>query len=163
MREWVVGFLIDIKFNDVVLINKTKPPWMAGMLNGVGGKVEPDEAPVDAMWREFEEETDLLVHGWEPFVRMTAVSTEDRSGHITSEQGVIHFYRAFVNDLHTLGIRSMTEEPVGFYYIPDVVNGAERTVPNLRWLLPLALHTHDTYEVIDVVERSTTLRVEVPQ
>ena len=51
MKEYVVGFM----FSEEIL--KNKPDWQAGRLNGVGGKVEPNEYPDQAMVREFEEET----------------------------------------------------------------------------------------------------------
>lgn len=57
--RYVLGFAFD-KSNNVILVQKTKPKWQAGLLNGVGGKIEPeDNTPIAAMVREFQEETNL--------------------------------------------------------------------------------------------------------
>ena len=57
MKAYVVGFAFDITNENVALILKTKPEWQAGLYNGIGGKIEEGERPIDAMSREFEEET----------------------------------------------------------------------------------------------------------
>lgn len=57
--EYVLGFAFDNKDN-VVLIQKTKPDYQAGFLNGAGGKVEEfDSSHKAAMCREFEEEVGI--------------------------------------------------------------------------------------------------------
>lgn len=157
MREWVVGFLIDEHRDSVVLIRKNRPPWQRGKLNGVGGKIEPGETPEQAMEREFLEETGMRFVGWEEFVTLTAVSTEDRTGAITSEQGVVHFFRYITP--FDFPLRSATDEQVLSVPIDAVAAGDVDTIPNLQWLVPLAAHHHDTYEPIQVIELSTTLRV----
>lgn len=35
---------------------KNKPDWQKGCLNGIGGKIEEGEKPIDAVFRELEEE-----------------------------------------------------------------------------------------------------------
>ena len=64
MKLYVVGFL-HYK-DEVVLLRKSRPPMLAGKLNGIGGKIEPGEHAVDAMVREFAEETGLQTseRGW---------------------------------------------------------------------------------------------------
>jgi hypothetical protein len=52
-RRYVVGFLFDGLCQNVTLIKKTHPEWQKGKLNGVGGKIEPNETSTDAMRREF--------------------------------------------------------------------------------------------------------------
>lgn len=55
MMKYVLGFAVASGV--VVLIEKLKPDWQAGLLNGIGGKVEPGEDKAEAMAREFKEET----------------------------------------------------------------------------------------------------------
>ena len=57
--NYVVGFLFKEDKSSVVLIRKDRPAWQAGKLNGVGGKIEPNESAIDAMVREFREETSV--------------------------------------------------------------------------------------------------------
>ncbi len=144
MREWVVGFLFDLDADKVVLIRKNRPEWQAGKLNGVGGKVEHDELPADAMGREFREETGVVHDDWHHFADLKW------------EEGIVHFYRAFVTPEKRDRCCSMTDEDIVFVYTDEI--SSEDVTPNLRWLIPLAAHRHDTYDVIDVVETGTTLR-----
>lgn len=57
MRSYVLGFVFDLEYRDVLLIQKARPAWQAGRLNGLGGKVEEGEAFYQAMERELAEET----------------------------------------------------------------------------------------------------------
>lgn len=59
--EYVLGFVFsDISESEtgteVILILKNKPDYQKGKLNGIGGKIEPNEGPLEAMRREYEEE-----------------------------------------------------------------------------------------------------------
>jgi len=71
-KQIVVGFMFNRHGDAVVLIEKKKPDWQKGLLNGVGGKIEVMESPIDAMVREFKEETgaDTLPGMWQPFAKM---------------------------------------------------------------------------------------------
>lgn len=64
-----LGFAFSPDHSRVLLIKKTRPEWQAGLLNGVGGKVEQDESTHDAMVREFKEETniDTVPENWAEF------------------------------------------------------------------------------------------------
>lgn len=60
MKRYVVGFAMSVDMTRVVLIKKKRPMWQAGKLNGVGGKLEPDESLKGSMMREFYEETGVV-------------------------------------------------------------------------------------------------------
>jgi 8-oxo-dGTP diphosphatase len=150
-REWVVGFLLDQDGDQVVLIRKNRPEWQAGRLNGVGGKVEPTDADGRAaMVREFAEETGVQVLSWQHFASLTW------------EEGVVHFYRSFALGGHLHACRTVTDEAVEIHRVRDLLDPDgpvwAGVTPNLRWLVPLAAHRHDDYDVIDVVETGTTMR-----
>lgn len=57
MRRYVLGFVFDSGYHNVLLICKDRPSWQAGRLNGLGGKIEEGESPARAMERELREET----------------------------------------------------------------------------------------------------------
>ncbi|KAK9454005.1 NUDIX hydrolase domain-like protein [Dipodascopsis uninucleata] len=44
--------------NSVLLLNRQKAPWM-GRWNGVGGKIDENETPLECIKREVQEETEL--------------------------------------------------------------------------------------------------------
>ncbi len=54
--KYVLGFIFGKTHNFVLLQRKAKPDWQKGRYNGVGGKIEEDESPEEAMMREGEEE-----------------------------------------------------------------------------------------------------------
>lgn len=60
-KEYVVAFLFTPDFKDVWLIEKEKPAWQKGHMNGIGGKIEKHETPIDAAIREIKEESDLTI------------------------------------------------------------------------------------------------------
>ena len=61
MRKYCLGFAFNPMMDRVALIRKTRPEWQSGLLNGIGGKVEDGEGSVQAMRREFHEETAVLI------------------------------------------------------------------------------------------------------
>ncbi len=130
--SYVAGFLFrDNGHNpgqDVALIQKLRPAWQKGKLNGIGGKIEEGEQPMDAMRREFREEAGVLIPDWRPFSHLTL-----------GDGGRVFFFKADATfSLGDYVIRSMTAEQVGWYSVKAILNGVYPVVPNLRWLLPLA-------------------------
>lgn len=119
--EYVVGFLVDD--NRVVLIEKQRPLWQKGMLNGVGGHIESGESPSAAMRREFREEAgmDILQKGWTRCVVMTGQSWR------------VHF---FIGRGAVRAARTQTDEVIRVEKINEL---PRNVIPNLRWLIPLCL------------------------
>jgi 8-oxo-dGTP diphosphatase len=58
MIEYVVGFLFNESLDQIALIRKEKPDWQRGKINGIGGKIEENESPEQAMRREFKKKLD---------------------------------------------------------------------------------------------------------
>lgn len=67
MKRYVVGFMFDDEMRNVCMIRKNRPDWQAGLLNGVGGRIELFESSIEAMKREFREETGVctIAESWE--------------------------------------------------------------------------------------------------
>lgn len=64
MINYVLGFAFTPEvgmYRRVALIEKKKPKWQEGRINGIGGKIEPGETAVQAMSREFYEETSVFL------------------------------------------------------------------------------------------------------
>lgn len=125
-QEYVAGFLFSEDRRSVVLIRKEKPDWQRGLLNGVGGKIEPGETATLAMFREFFEETGAVVANWNKYTTLVG------------SWGVVHVFRSF-NDSAFNDARTCTDEQIGHYYLENLHRGPLKTIPNLAWLIPMAL------------------------
>lgn len=135
-QNYVLGFMFDSNLSRVVLIKKKRPAWQAGLFNGAGGMVEPGERDVDAMVREFKEETGVLTHHsqWVPFCVLTDAAY------------TVSVYRS-ASDVHVANVGTCTDEHVECFCLTDVWSGAMPQVPNLRWLVAMALDHDPTISV----------------
>jgi len=129
--EMVVGFLFSEDKKNVLLINKIKPEWQRGKFNGIGGKVEKDEKPDQAMTREFFEESGLLVELW----NLKVIAQVGLSK-------TLYFYYGFGNVKKAI---SCTEEQVS---VCEVDKLPLNLIPNLKWIIPLCLDI----ETISIIE-----------
>lgn len=125
MTEYVAGFLFHYdNYRDLVaLVEKKRPDWQKGKLNGVGGHVETGEVPLQAVRREFAEETGKLVLDWREFCILEN----------PTQNGVVHFFRARSKE-YELG--STTDEKVEWFPIERLPGNC---MPNLYWLIPMAV------------------------
>lgn len=138
MKNYVCGFLFAPCRDYVALIRKNKPDWQRGKLNGIGGSVEDGETPDQAMVREFMEEAGPIIKTWECFCIVEYPALDCR----------VFFYKAFLTDeAEAKTVTSKTPEPVGWYFNPHWGQSWLNLIPNLRWLIPMAL-TDDKCNVI---------------
>lgn len=121
--------MFDESMSNVALIRKNKPEFQAGLLNGIGGKIEGEETAVKAMVREFSEEAGLLTSAWTNFCSMAG--TNNDGGRFT-----IEFYYT-IGEPHRL--TSMESEQIEVVSSADIAAGKEKTIGNLTWLVALAL------------------------
>lgn len=122
---YVAGFLFNQDMSRVVLIEKCRPEFMKGTWNGVGGKIEDGETSIQALNREFEEETGLNTSD----VNWFMICTLFGGGWETD-----FFYgcSSRINEVQT-----MTDEIVVTCRVDDV--WSLPSLPNLKWLMGLAL------------------------
>lgn len=55
-RRYVITFMFTEDLSGVWMIEKNKPEWQKGCVNGIGGKIETGEMPTNAAIRELKEE-----------------------------------------------------------------------------------------------------------
>jgi 8-oxo-dGTP diphosphatase len=133
-QEYVAGFVFSdwdksvFSGRSVVLIRKNKPEWQKDKLNGVGGKIELDETPPQAMAREFREETGVKTNpmDWILFCSVKFLSNSD----------TVHFFKLFSTDICQSIKTQDPKEPVYHLVIEETHS---QSLPNLKWLIPLAL------------------------
>jgi 8-oxo-dGTP diphosphatase len=135
----VLGFAILNR--QVLLVRKRRPQWQAGLLNGLGGHVEPGESDVEAMVREFREEcgVESQPHNWYRVCTMVGTGWE-----------VVVFASASID----IGAaQTTTDEEVCVRRTDDLGLGLCSHVP---WLLGMA---HDS----DLVDRNVTVTYDTPR
>lgn len=133
MIEYVTGFLFNYDCTEALLIKKTKPQWQAGLLNGVGGKIEPGENASQAMVREFQEEAGVLIG--EMYWTQFAIITDPH------EYNCYFFYTVDVSGVWFEEAKTQTEEELVRYPMQQFNCFATDKILNLGWLIPLALHS----------------------
>lgn len=131
--KYVAGLLFSKNKKAVLLILKKRPSWQKGKLNAIGGHVEEGETCHEAMVREFKEETGLLVPDWRNFCTLTN----------ETHKGVVEFYCAFGNIYDT---KSLTDENI---YVATLSLLPTMIIPNLAWLIPMALADREKTTVIE--------------
>ena len=158
IKKYVLGFLFDADGQHVALIIKARPAWQRGKLNGIGGKILPGETPLRAMTREFAEET-----GCDEPVPWQWFCDLGDAGASGGPTWMVSCFRARLG----VGVHGgkyvaqvVTDEPTGWARVSNVVTGAtlrkpvflsgrdegttmagRLALPNLGWLVPLALDT----------------------
>ena len=133
MKTYVAGFCFDDEGHNVVLIFKKKPKWQKDKMNGIGGSIEPEELTFEAMVREFKEETTVETKNedWDQFIVLYG------------DEWVVHFFRCFNTNVYTQVQHNYDFEEGTILKLPysialnEAYKGA--TIPNLRYLLPLAV------------------------
>ena len=107
MVNYVCGLMFSPELDRVALIRKNRPEFQRGRLNGIGGKIEENETPIDAMVREFWEETGCKTDhsDWVLFHKIEEYN-EDEYDYGYS----VCFYCCSSNKIDEL--QTMTDEPI---------------------------------------------------
>lgn len=135
--EYVCGFMFDLTMKKVILIQKNKPEWQKGLLNGVGGKIEIiDDSINHAMSREFLEETGLKTNAkdWNHFCNITDNENTYR----------VHFFHTTNENYNDYA--TMEEELVICINVDELHR--HKTIPNLQWLIPMCLDNYNLFSNI---------------
>ena len=129
--KYCLGFMFNEKQTDVLLIEKKRPIWQMGKLNGLGGKVESGESSLEAMIREFKEECCIENTEWTYKLTMYG---EDWS---------VDVFTANTDDV--FDYKSLEDEEV--LLIP--INELDKfdCIPNVHWLIPLCLDSKIDYSI----------------
>ncbi len=144
-KNYVGGFLFRNNDKEVALVLKNKPAWQKNKLNCIGGKIQSYydedisvfsvEIALDAMIREFKEETGAEVTDWREFCGL------DYRG------GFIHFFMAR-GDNYIL--TTTEEEEINWYNIFELsLRGYNNALSNLSWLIPLALDKDQVFATVE--------------
>ncbi len=126
MKAYTLGFIFNHDLTKVLLMHKQRPGWQVGKLNGIGGRIEPNEKNIDCIVREVIEETGVSTkkENWTYF------------GEIKSDDWRVDLYTlkysGNVNDFSTT-----TDEKIEWFKINNL---PYNIIANLSWILPLAIY-----------------------
>lgn len=136
--RYVVGYIFDEKKENVLLVKKLRPEFLAGKMNGIGGKMELyDENEAAAMSRETLEEANLNIPR-EDFYFITANDLPDFSLHhffaIASDK-VMEDYKNNIDEQHAwYNIEKVLNGEYDHIYADGVLEIINYVYPNLRFL-----------------------------
>jgi len=125
--KYVLGFMFNKNETDVLLIEKQKPAWQRGKLNGIGGKVEFGEMNIDAIIREFKEECGIEQRGWKYIVSMYGDDWLVDVFTCTTDQ-VFDFKQTEAEKVCLIPLNELDKYD---------------TISNLYWLIPMCLDKND--------------------
>lgn len=146
MKKYVAGLMFSENRECVALITKNKPDWQKGLLNGIGGKIEEDDydnkrgrtrgsdSSLNAMRREFQEETSVFHQDWELFLTMHG-GNEESDNQQYKEEWSVDFYRTFSDKV--FDVKSITDENVDIYFVGGISD--LNMIDNLQWIILLSL------------------------
>lgn len=139
ITQYVLGFLFkatgDLDMPAVALIRKNKPAFQKDMWNGIGGKIELGETSYEAMRREFFEETGQAFHDWQFFCL-----------YHPDEETIIHCFRGVTLDSR---LEQTTDEFPFWVNVSAALVSKHPFLPNVRWLIPMALHDYNIRKEIN--------------
>lgn len=134
MTMYVMGLCFCKAKPEVLLMRKSpecKVERLRGKLNGIGGAAGDDENLLQAMVREFGEETGMHIPArlWDEFCEVIFAGG-DR----------MRVYRAHIDpDKFPTPVAQKVDEPVMWYKIDDIFEQEHNDATHLLWLLPMAL------------------------
>ena len=132
MRRFVLVFAFTEDRKQLILINKTHPPYQAGLMNGVGGGIDPEDAKdglPDQYWaalREFEEEAG---------VELAPCDIEEFGTMYADGDWICYLFRVF--DDKVLEATTKTEEKIAVIDINTI--DYSKCVDKLDFIIPMAL------------------------
>lgn len=133
--RYSVGYLLSHTLKTVLVIDKPN----TGFLNGLGGKIQDGETPLEAMQREFLEETlGADCHpDWKMFCTLTGIDDRGRPFECNFFYAVIPY-----EGMSATFAGRVIHNNEGDVYIEDVTeitSNRRLTIPNMPWLLLMAI------------------------
>ncbi len=137
IANFTMGIIFSNDCNNVYLLRKDHPEFQAGLLNGVGGKLEPGETYADCMAREAKEEG----------------SYTGSFNHLGSMRGNTEGWREYqcevfysVMDKKTKEPKTTEKEPIEMHPVADLPALTAQMVPHLPMLIMASLAHHTAKE-----------------
>jgi 8-oxo-dGTP diphosphatase len=125
MVRYVCGFYFSYDMEYVTLILKNRPEWEKNLLNGIGGKIEPNEKIREAMAREMKEETGIETKHFE-WINLIE--------HMERDNDYICYFLCAIGDEIP---KTLESEVVNRYLVSEINNLP--VIENLKHIIPAAI------------------------
>lgn len=134
--EYCVGFIFNPTMTEVLLLKMEK--FYTDRLNGVGGKINPGEHPMVAMYRETFEETSIEMEDVR-FIDLVKLDFPNDTK-LWVFSGTVHqrWWKQFAKEYPKRGCEGMLD----WYYVDDMVNVNNNNLAgegNVPWFIHYAL------------------------
>lgn len=125
-KNYVVIMLFNKECNKILLVKRNKKPYK-NCWNGIGGKIEEDETPLDAAKRECMEETNILLSN--PRLLVTYVYPEINIMNSNTKLNVIY---DFVEEINVVDNEEGHYEWKDIDFVMDIYNKEIAGLSNLN-------------------------------
>jgi 8-oxo-dGTP diphosphatase len=139
MRHYTIGFVFNREMDRVLLVRKRRPEWQAGRWNGIGGKIEENETPLEAMIRETREEIGYH-YVWRHCLTFTCPG------------GTVFVFRSTTLS-NVIQYTQVEDEELLVFHVNELPS---RIMSNLKWMIPVCLSNIQ----FPIMVNQTTLGVE---
>lgn len=136
--NYTLGFVFFEGINQVLLIEKQKPAFQKGYLNGLGGKQEPDEGPLGCIIREIEEECGLKTYNsdWTYFCTMRC---KDNSTDKESYSWDVHCFATILPVERAKDITQKEDEVLTMLSLDRINVAYPALLGNITWLVGMGM------------------------
>ncbi len=138
-KDYVLGFIVSRHAQAVLLIEKIKPAFQNGFLNGIGGKIELEDSGdmFKAMARECEEETGLKTtpDNWK---HVCTMNCKENSTDNVSSSWTVHVLTIPMKE-EIFKYQSKTEEIVHLRSLNSIVVTNKELLGNITWLVGMSI------------------------
>ena len=121
-KHYVLGLVFNSSQDTILLIEKLRPEWQKDCWNGIGGKIEEEEIPLQTMERESVEETGFI-HSYQHKIIFTCPG------------GTVYVFAAKCSHPR-INFNQIEDETLQEFPIDNLPGGI---MANMRWMIPLCL------------------------
>lgn len=127
-KKYVLGFAFSEDRQEVLLLEKNRPEYQKGKLNGIGGKIRENETRAQAMKRECMEECGLSLDWKEKAL-------------LKGPNFIIHVFYTFSNDIYSF--HQIEDEKLEIYNINKLHH--LYTMDKVQYLIPFGLNENNAF------------------
>ncbi|WP_047982800.1 NUDIX hydrolase [Ornithinibacillus californiensis] len=137
MLKYTIGFIK--RGDEILLLNREASTWM-GSWNGVGGKLEANETPMECILREVREETGIILENMQ-FKGIVTWKVDDQY------DGGMYAFVGEAPEIYEYSTPIKTDEGILDWKTIDWIFHPENTgVANLQYFLAEMLQDEENYE-----------------